>query len=98
MNITGNTLEHFLNAVQLLSSSGSIKQRLSLAYSTHLANLNADDLPREFREEFVAIGARLSAVAPLRGETTVQASVRKMSDCEAVGQAQRIVSLMSALI
>ena len=90
--------ESFLNAAQQLSSAGPIKQRLAAAYATHLAGLPTDDIPREFRDEFTAIGSSLTAVRPLRGETAVQASIRKMSDHDAAGHAQRIVSLLGALI
>ncbi len=90
--------ECFLSAAQLLSSSGPIKQRLATAYTKHLAAVNCEELPREFRDEFVSIGSSLSAVTPLRGETAVQASIRKMSDFEAAGHALRIINLMGALI
>jgi hypothetical protein len=95
---TANAWEYFLSAAQLLSSSGPIKQRLSLAYTTHLAGLNLEELPREFREEFISIGASLSMVKPLRGETAIQASIRKMSDFEASAHALRIVNLLGALV
>lgn len=98
MSTTNGAWEYFLSAAQLLSASGPIKQRLALAYTTHLAGLAVDDIPREYREELVSIGASLSAVAPLRGETAVQASIRKMSDFEAAGHALRIVNLMGALV
>jgi hypothetical protein len=90
--------EYFLNAAQLLSSSGPIKQRLATAYTKHLAAVSSDEIPREYREEFIAIGSSMSAVKPLRGETAVQASIRKMSDFEAAGHALRIINLMGALI
>ena len=90
--------EYFLNAAQHLSSSGPIKQRLAKAYTAHLASINTEEIPREYREEFISIGTSLSAVTPLRGETAVQASIRKMSDFEAARHAQRIVGLMGALI
>jgi hypothetical protein len=90
--------EYFLNAAQQLSTAGPIKQRLATAYATHLAGINTDEIPREYREEFISIGSSLSAVAPLRGETAVQASIRKMSDFEAAGHALRIINLMGALV
>jgi hypothetical protein len=98
MNTTANTWENFLNAAQLLSSSGPIKQRLCLAYSTHLAGLNVEELPRECREEFVSLGVRLSSVPPLRGETALQASIRKMSDFEAAAHALRIINLLGGIV
>jgi hypothetical protein len=93
-----NTWENFLNATQALSTSGPIKQRLAVAFATHLANLNCEEIPREYREEFMSLGSSLSAVRPLRGETAIQASIRKMSDYEAAGYALRIVNLMGSLV
>ena len=90
--------ECFLSAAQQLSSAGPIKQRLAIAYTRHLSTISCDEIPREYREEFMAIGSSLSKVTPLRGETAIQASIRKMSDFEAAGHAQRIISLMGALI
>ncbi|HYM34916.1 MAG TPA: hypothetical protein VET48_05930 [Steroidobacteraceae bacterium] len=98
MNTTSNAWESFLSAAQLLSSRGPIKQRLTAAYTTYLANVDVEDIPRECREEFVSIGSRLSVVVPLRGETAVQASIRKMSDFEAAAQALRIVNLMGTMM
>lgn len=90
--------ECFLSAAQRLSSAGPIKRRLADAYITHLATISTDEIPREYREEFIAIGSSLSCVTPLRGETAIQASIRKMSDFEAAGHAMRIINLMGALI
>ena len=98
MSTTNGAWEYFLSAAQLLSSAGPIKQRLAVAYTTHLAALNTEEIPREFRDEFVAIGSSLSTVAPLRGETAIQASIRKMSDFEAAGHAQRIINLLGGLV
>ncbi|MBC7982668.1 MAG: hypothetical protein H7Y02_02330 [Candidatus Obscuribacterales bacterium] len=90
--------ENFLLAAQSLSAAGPIKNRLVEAYSSHLAAIRADDLPREVRDEFLALNDCLCAVRPLRGETTLQASVRKMSDNEASKHAQRILNLLGMLI
>jgi hypothetical protein len=90
--------EKFFNAAQTLSAAGPIKRRLALAYGTHLISVQGDELPREIREEFLALESSLSSVPPLRGETAVQASVRKMSDHEAALHALRIVNLMGSMV
>lgn len=90
--------ENFLHAAQSLSDAGPIKRRLVNAYATHLASVPSDEVPREIRDEFQALGASLSCVQPLRGETAVQASVRKMSDNEAATHAMRIITMMGAMI
>ena len=89
--------ERFFSAAQTLSAAGPIKHRLAVAYGTHLASLSCDDIPREIREEFLALGSSLSSVPPLRGETCLQASVRKMSDPEAASHALRIINLMGSM-
>jgi hypothetical protein len=71
---------------------------LAAAYGLHLASVQYDEVPREIREEFAALGSSLSSVPPLRGETTVQASVRKMSDHEAAMHALRIVNLLGSMV
>jgi hypothetical protein len=89
--------ENFFAATAMLASAGPIKHRLSEAYRTHLANLDEDDLPKELREEFTSLSTCMSCVRPMRGETAVQATVRKMSDVEAGTVAVRIVSMLGAL-
>jgi len=90
--------EKFFSAAQTLSAAGPIKRRLATAYGTHLASVQYDEIPREVRDEFLALGSSLSSVPPLRGETAVQASVRKMSDHEAAMHALRIVNLLGSMI
>jgi hypothetical protein len=95
--VMNSVWESFLCAAQALSSAGPIKRRLVTAYGAHLSSLHSEELPREIREEFQALGVGLSSVRPLRGETALQASVRKMSDQEAAGYALRIVNLLGAM-
>jgi hypothetical protein len=92
-----NAWENFFAATAMLASAGPIKHRLAEAYRTHLESLDRDDLPKEIREEFSAISNQMCRVRPLRGETAVQATVRKMSDIEAGGVAMRIVNLLGFL-
>jgi hypothetical protein len=90
--------ENFLAAASILAVSGPIKNRLIDAYTKHLAFLRAEELPREVRDDFASLEKCLSSVSPLRGETAIQATVRKMSDQEASTQAQRILSLLGTMI
>jgi hypothetical protein len=89
--------ENFLAATAILASAGPVKQRLADAYRAHLAAVEEDDLPREIREEFCSLANCLSCVRPMRGETAVQATVRKMSDREAGHFATRIVSMLAVI-
>src|SRR5262245_20909520 len=92
-----STWDTFFSATVILASAGPIKQRLTEAYARHLAKVSESDLPKEVREDYVALGKCLSAVPPMRGETAVQATVRKMSDREAGYHAAQIVNLFGAL-
>jgi hypothetical protein len=89
--------EHFFAATLVLASAGPIKHRLAEAFREHLADLDEDELPREIREEFSSLSNSLSCVRPMKGETAVQATVRKMSDSEAGSWAVRIVGMLGVL-
>ena len=89
--------ENFLAATAILVSAAPIKQRLAEAYRMHLATLNQEELPREIRDEFCSLSRCLSCVSPMRGETAIQATVRKMSDPEAGRIAVRIVDMLGVL-
>jgi hypothetical protein len=92
-----STWEHFLAATATLAAAGPIKHRLAEAYTAHLSRLEQEDLPKEIREEFSSVTSCLSCVRPMRGETCVQATVRKMSDVEAGCIAKRIVDMLGVM-
>jgi len=89
--------ENLFAATVVLASAGPIKQRLIEAYTDHLAKLSDDELPRELRDDYGQLAQQLSRVQPMRGESAVQATVRKMSDAEAGNVAQRIVGMLATL-
>jgi hypothetical protein len=89
--------ENFFAATVVLASAGPIKHRLADAFRLHLCDLDEEELPKEIREEFSSITTCLNCVKPLRGETAVQATVRKMSDLEAGRIANRIVNLLGVV-
>jgi hypothetical protein len=89
--------EHFFAATSMLASNGPIKHRLAEAYQVHLANLDAEEVPKEIRDEFCSLSTCMSSVPPLRGESAVHATVRKMSDMEAGGVAMRIVNMLGII-
>ncbi len=76
-----------------LAKATPIKQRLTHAFSKHLKYIDATQLPQALRCELHDILRGLEAVAPLPGETPVQATVRKMSADDADLFATRIVVL-----
>lgn len=89
--------EHFFAATLVLASAGPIKHRLTEAFREHLADLEEEELPREIRDEFTSLSSNLCCVRPMKGETAIQATVRKMSDSEAGGYAVRIVGMLGVL-
>lgn len=93
-----NAFESFFAATALLVSAGPIKHRLLEAYRQHLASLDQEQLPKEIREEFSSLMTCMSCVRPLRGETALQATVRKMSDAEAGLKATQIVNMLQVIV
>ena len=87
--------ESLLGATLALTTSGPIKQRVISSFSDHLENLDAAALPRDARVAFRDLVQRLTAARPMRGDTAVAATVRKMSNQEAEACAEAIVRLMS---
>lgn len=91
-------LSHFQAAVEVLVGDGPIKVRLCEAYDANLAELNVDSLPKDLRAQFDALRGSLTQVAPLNGEGSVAATVRKLSSQEANEHAGRIVQLLIELL
>ena len=90
--------ESFGAAVMVLVSHSHIKQRLIEAYEKNLAGIDEDDLPKPVRPAFADLQQQMTSVAPLNGEGSICASVRKMSMEQADHCAQLIVDLCSAMI
>lgn len=76
-----------------LTKGTSLKHRLAIAFSKHLRDIDATELPTALQEQFLEIRRGLESVRPLPGESAVQATVRKMSADEACLAAARIVDL-----
>ena len=92
------TLEKFRGAALSLARSGSIKDRLTVAYRNYLALVDESELPRELVAEFRAVNRALNRERPLlRGEDTFRATVRKMSSVEADEVASSVVRLFGAM-
>ena len=92
-----NAWENFFAATAMLASAGPIKQRLAEAYRQHLAPLDEEELPKEIRDEFSSVASSMQCVRPMRGESAVQATVRKMSEIEADRLATRIVNMLGVI-
>ena len=94
MSAAWESLHH---AALEFATADSIKQRVIKAFSTHLEELDLENLPPDLRTDFKQLTDRLTAVRPLRGETAVNATVRKMSNEDASSCAQQILELMARL-
>jgi hypothetical protein len=81
------------SATLLLARSGAIKERLNSAWRQCLASLEADDVPREMRLEFLELSGAMQRERPLRGEDAVRATIRKMGNDEAERHAALIVRM-----
>lgn len=80
-----------------LITSAPIKQRLLMAFENHLEELNAETLPLPVRQEFAELVSRLTHVVPGRGETRVNATVRKMSNQDAEACCALILHMLVSL-
>ena len=98
LNSVSSFVERFAAAAQTLIADGPIKQRLTAAYSQHLADVTDAGLPPALRREFADLQAAFSRVAPAGSETRVRASVQKMSPREATGHAATILKLYVELV
>lgn len=87
--------ESFHHAALELVTAEPIKQRLIDAFSKHLKHIGVDELPDAVQDQFLTLSKRLTAVRPLRGESAVLATVRKMSNNEASDCARQIVRLLA---
>jgi hypothetical protein len=86
-------IDRFFAAVSILAGHGNIKQRLITAYEGQLEDIVDDELPIAIHQAFADLRFQLHRVAPLNGEGTICASVRKMSSAEASECARSVVEM-----
>jgi hypothetical protein len=91
-------VERFSAAVQALVGDGPVKNRLSVAYSEYLEDLQQVDLPIPGGSEFGELHAALHSANPVGKIDCVTASVQKMSAGEAWWHARTIVRLYTQLM
>jgi hypothetical protein len=90
-------VDRFYAALTVLAAHGHIKQRLTKAYEEHLLDIDEDDLPISQKQSFADLRHSMQSVTPLKGESAVCASVRKMSPETASDCAAEIVTMFSEL-
>jgi len=92
------TWEQLEGAALSLARAGSIKDRLADAFRSHLAEVNADELPESLRQQFRVCHDALIRERPQPGEDAVRATVRKLSGSEADELAAFVVRLYGAYV
>ena len=91
-------VDHFFAAVSVLAGHGHIKQRLMKAYEDHLTEISEDELPVAAKQAFADLKHQMYRVTPLKGESPISASVRKMSVGEASECAASIVTVYGEIV
>ncbi len=92
-----NHLDRFHAALTVLAGHGHIKQRLIKAYEDNLAGVNEEELPISMKQSFTDLRRQMHCVTPLKGESPICASVRKMSVTEASECAAQVVALYGGI-
>ena len=85
--------EKLYSALLTLISEGSLKDRLASAYISALIRLEPSDLPQDMREEFQILSQNLTKVEPEGDEGKVMATIKSMTDLEAIQSAEKILEL-----
>ena len=91
-------VDHFFAAVSVLAGHGHIKQRLMKAYEDHLTEISEDELPVAAKQAFADLKHSIYSVTPLKGESPISASVRKMSVGEASECAASVVTVYGEIV
>ena len=88
-----NPVDRLYAAVTVLAGHGHVKQRLMKAYEEHLVEIDDDEIPIAMKQSFADLRGLMHQVTPLKGESPICASVRKMSVDEASECAAQLVAL-----
>lgn len=91
-------VDRFSAAMSVLVSHSPIKQRLIEAHEKNLRGINEEELPVQMRQSFADLRQMMTGEAPLDGEGSIRATVRKMSVYQADECAQLMLGLYSDFI
>jgi hypothetical protein len=92
------TLDLFEAATVSLTRAAPIKDRIADAYRNYLAKIHEEDLPTDVCEEFRALTDTLTRVGPeLRGDDSLRATIRKMSNNDAEVAASAVVRMFGTV-
>ncbi len=79
------TLSHRLEAAVLqLAGDGTLKERLAAAFREHLDDIDELELPGEVQLEYAQMSRTMHLARALPGDNVVRASVRKLSNEDAL--------------
>jgi hypothetical protein len=84
-------------AVLLLVGPGPMKQRLCEAALRHLQELDASELPKDVTSTWLDLMGSLQTAQAAGGLSSMEATVRKMSEFEAAACAMRVLELYVTL-
>lgn len=90
--------DSFKAAVEVLVAEGHIKARLSHAFEAHLEPLTELELPSSIAETYHDLAVAMHRVGPVGRQTSVHATVQKMSSTEAATHATTILALYCELL
>ena len=88
----------FYMAVTRCTGEHAVKSRLAEAWIEHLDTIETEQLPEYVRNEFKILRGAMYAHAPMSGEHTARASVRKMSQKQAAANTHRITHIFRELM
>jgi hypothetical protein len=92
------TLDLFEAATVSLTRAAPIKDRIADAYRNYLVHIHEGDLPTDVCEEFRALTDTLTRVGPeLRGDDSLRATIRKMSNSDAEIAASAVVRMFGTV-
>jgi len=80
-------------AVLLLAGDGTLKDRLASAFREHLDDIDELELPGEVQAEYAQMSRTMHLARALPGDNVVRASVRKLSNEEALRFSALIVHM-----
>ena len=88
----------FQAAVEILVADGPVKHRLAQAFECHLADLGEKDLPVIIRDRYCKLSAAMHTQRPVGPQSSIRATVQKMSIAEASNHARSIVEMFVEIL
>jgi len=97
-NIMPYAWEKFNSALRILTSTGTIQERLADAYRLSLIHLDIGKMPKKLQPEFKKLGEDLTKIPQKGEEGSVAATTAQMSDDEAREHIGTIISMYDEVV